>query len=305
MLSEKNKEKYIKAGKITSQAKEYAKKLIKPEMSLLEIAEKIEAEIVKLGGKPAFPVSLAINDEAAHVTPSYNDERVAHGLIKVDLGVHIDGFTADSAFTINLETGGEDEENKKLIKASEDALNNAINSIKQNANITLNDIGKEIQETIEKNKFTPIINLSGHSIEEYDLHSGVTIPNIENGNNKTLDEGIYAIEPFATNGNGKVYDGRPSGIYQLQNAKNVRSPLAREVLEFIEDEYSTLPFCSRWLIKKFGTKVLIALSELEKSNIIHHYEQLIESGHGKVSQAEHTVLIHKNNGKREVIVLTE
>ena len=305
MLSEKNKEKYIKAGKITTQTKEYARKLIKKDMLLLEIAEKIEEEIIKLGGKPAFPVSLAINDEAAHVTPPYNDERVAHGLIKVDLGVHIDGFTADSAFTINLETGEEDEENKKLIKASEEALNNAINSIKQNTNITLNDIGKEIQETIEKNKFTPIINLSGHSIEEYDLHSGVTIPNIENGNNKTLDEGIYAIEPFATNGNGKVYDGRPSGIYQLQNPKNVRSPLAREVLEFIEEEYSTLPFCSRWLIKKFGTKVLIALNELEKSNIIHHYEQLIESGHGKVSQAEHTILIHKNNGKREVIVLTE
>src|SRR3989344_5692301 len=53
---------YIKAGKITTQVKEYAKSLIKPGLPLLEIAEKIESKIIELGGKPAFPVNLSINE---------------------------------------------------------------------------------------------------------------------------------------------------------------------------------------------------------------------------------------------------
>jgi methionyl aminopeptidase len=129
------------------------------------------------------------------------------------------------------------------------------------------------------------------------LHSGITIPNISDARSIKIVEGLYAIEPFATAGNGSVYDGKPSGIYILNNAKNVRSPLAREVLDFILEEYSTLPFCSRWLIKKFGTKAMLALKELEMNNIIKQFDQLVEISHKPVSQAEHTVLIQKDKSQ--------
>ncbi len=291
-----NNQSIIKAGEIAAEVKKFAKEFIKKDMLLLEIADKIETKIIELGGKPAFPTNTSINEIAAHYTPSYNDETKAHGLLKIDLGVQIDGYIADTAFSLDLE---DNEENKKLIIASQEALDSAQKTIKEN--ISANEVGKAIQETIESKGFSPIINLSGHEMKQNDLHAGLTIPNIDDKKEITINKGLYAIEPFATNGSGRVYDGKPSGIYMLTDSKNIRSSIAREVLEFILDEYYTLPFCSRWLVKKFGVKALFGLRQLEENGNLHHFPQLIETGKGKVSQAENTVLIDEGS----VTVTTE
>lgn len=289
-----NKEKIIQAGKIAKQVREWIKPQIKKDMFLIEIAELIEDKIIELGGKPAFPTNLSINEIAAHYTPSYGDKNIAHGLLKVDFGVHVDGWVSDQAFSLDLENS---EENKKLIEASEKALEKAIESIKLNQKTS--NIGKSIQEEIESLSFKPIVNLSGHQIEENDLHSGLTIPNYDNKSTDEISPGLYAIEPFATLNiaSGRVKDGNPSGIYQIQDSKNIRSPLTREILEYILEEYYTLPFCSRWLVKKFGTKALLALKQLEQNGNLHQYNQLIESSKSKVSQAEHTIFIDEKGNK--------
>ena len=290
------KTKIIKAGKIAAQVKEFAKEFIQEDMLLLEIAEKIEEKIYELGGEPAFPTNLSINNIAAHYTPTYNDETRAYGLLKIDLGVQIEGWVADTAFSLDLEGSTE---NKKLISAAEEALKAALNTIKYQ--ISTDNIGKEIQRTALSNNTNPIVNLSGHEIDQYDLHAGITIPNIDDKKNQIIKEGIYAIEPFMTYGNGKVHDGNPSGIYSLIDSKNVRSPVAREVLEYIIDEYGSLPFCTRWLVKKFQTKALIGLRQLEEQGNIHQFPQLLEDSNNKVAQAEDTVLIEKD----KVTITTE
>ena len=296
-----NQEKILKAGKIASEVKEYAKIIIKKQMPLLEIAEKIENKIRELGGKPAFPVNTSINEIAAHYTPSVNDSSIAYGLLKVDLGVHIDGWIADTAIPFDLENS---EQNEKLIQASKDALENAIELVSKKIFkkeiLTTGEIGKKIQETIESKGFSPIINLSGHQIEQYNLHAGLTIPNIDNKSTEIISPGSYAIEPFVTNGNGKIKDGKPSGIYMLTNPRTPRTPIAREVLNYISEEYQTLPFCSRWIHKKFGAKTLFALKQLEENGSLHQFPQLVESSNSKVAQTEHTILI--DDGK--VIVTT-
>ncbi len=280
---------FRKAGQILKEVMEYARGLVKPEMKLLEIAEKIEEKIIKLGGKPAFPVNLSMNDIAAHYTSAYDDQSLARGLLKVDVGVHVEGCVADGAFSMDLE---ESEENTRLIEASQKALVAALQVVRRN--VTLGEIGRVIQKEIVSCGFSPITNLSGHEILPYEVHAGLTIPNVDTGSEMILDEGVYAIEPFATTGAGSVYEGKPSGIYQLKKSRPVRDPLAREILKYIEEEYLTLPFCSRWIVKKFGMRALLALSQMEQQGIMHHYRQLIEKGHGKVSQAEKTILITKN-----------
>lgn len=287
---------YIKAGKIASEVVKYSRTLVKKDTLLLEIAEKIESKITELGGKPAFPVNLSINEIAAHSTPAYNDEAKAHGLLKVDIGVHVNGYIADTAFSIDLENS---EENRKLIEAAESALKNAVEKISCGAK--LREIGELIEKSIKKYDLQPIQNLSGHSIERYELHSGITIPNIDNSQEKELSLGIYAIEPFSTSGLGAVKNSRPSGIYHLENEGNVRDSFAREILEFIAEEYKTLPFCSRWLVRKFGTKALIALKRIEEARLLHHYPQLIEKSGAKVAQAENTVIL----SPREKVILVE
>jgi len=297
-MNSETKSNILKAGKIASEVREYAKSFIKPNIPLLDIAEKIEAKIVELGAKPAFPTNLSINEIAAHYTPSYNDETKAEGLLKIDFGAHVDGSIADTAFTLDLE---DSEENKQLITASGAALISATQIAKQEE--TPGQLGKTIQTTIESQGFIPIVNLSGHSMEEYELHAGITIPNIENNNLEKLKTGLYAIEPFATlnTGSGKVKDGKPSGIYLLADTKTPRSPLARKILEYIADEYQAMPFCSRWIVKKFSPNAIFALNQLEQMGNLHHFPQLVESSNTKVSQAEHTILIEKD----KTIITTE
>ncbi len=296
MLTLEEIEHLKKAGKIASEVVKYAKSIIKPKMPLLELAEKIEAKIIELKGKPAFPVNLSINEIAAHYTPSFGDKELAHGLLKVDLGVQINGYVADTAFSIDLENL---EENKELIESAELALEKALEKIK--FSIKLAEIGSAIEKAIRQFNFTPIHNLSGHSIGKYDLHAGVTIPNYDAGQSDLIDEGVFAIEPFSTLGIGLVKDGKPSGIYHLTKEGNVRDTFAREVLAFIQDEYETLPFCSRWIQKQFGTRGLLALRRIEEAGLLHHYPQLTEKGNGKVAQAEHTIIITK----KEKIITTQ
>lgn len=279
-----------KAGEIAKEAKQFARELIKPQMLLLEIAEKIEANIIELGGKPAFPVNLSINEIAAHSTPSYNDEQKAHGLLKVDLGVHIDGLVADTAFSLDLENS---EENKRLIHTAEECLKKGVAVF--NLNNELKKVGEAIEKTAKSANLQPIINLSGHSIDEYNLHAGLNVPNYNNNNISKIGEGVYAIEPFVTAGVGKVIDGKPSGIYSLEKMSPVRDSFAREVLAYILTEYKTLPFCSRWLVKKFGTRAIIALKRLEEANCLHQYPYLVEQSRQKVAQAEHTIIITKKD----------
>lgn len=294
-----NTQKIIQAGKIAKEVREWIKPQIKKDMPLLEIAEKIEKKIEELGGKPAFPTNLSIDNIAAHCTPSHDDKTSAHGLLKVDFGVHIDGWVADLAFSLDLENS---EENKKLIEASKQALGNATKLLKENlAPTTTSEMGRAIQGTIESYGSFPIVNLSGHEMKQYDLHAGITIPNTDDNKNTFLSPGSYAIEPFSTSGTGKVHDGKPSGIYGLIDEKNPRSPIARKVLKFAKENYKELPFCSRWIKEEMGPEALFGLKQLENNGNLHQFPQLAESPGSKVAQAEDTILIEDE----KTIVTTE
>ncbi len=296
-----DKQKILKAGEIVGQIRKELKNFVKKGVPLIQIADKIESRIYELGGKPAFPVNTSLNEIAAHYTPSHDDTTSADGLLKVDFGVHVDGWAADNSMSFDLEDSNE---NKKLIEAAEKSLANAIEMIKKDKEKTkISEIGKEIEKTIKSYGFNPIANLTGHGIEHYELHAGNAIPNVENPHEVNIDFGIRAIEPFSTTGVGRVHDGKPSGIYQLISGKTPRMPSAREVLEFIAEEYNTLPFCSRWIYKKFGARGLIALRQLEENGNLHQFSQLVESSKAKVAQAEHTLLIDKKT--KDVTVITE
>jgi len=291
-----DREKIIEAGRIAIEIKLWIKPKIKKGMKLLKIAELIEDKIYEMGAKPAFPTNLSINEQAAHYTPSFNDESLAHGLLKVDFGVHVDGWIADNAFSLDLD--GTDV-NKKLIEASKTALTNVENKI--SANLTIGETGKIVEDTISSYGFNPIANLSGHSIAQYSIHAGTTIPNINNGSNLKFGSGLYAIEPFATNGNGSIHDGPKGNIYALSQDKSIRSPIARKVLNFIKDEYGQVPFASRWILKQFGSSAKIALMQLEREGILYHHNILLEEKGKLVSQCENTFLISED----EIVITTK
>ncbi|HLC86189.1 MAG TPA: type II methionyl aminopeptidase [Candidatus Nanoarchaeia archaeon] len=290
--------KWKKAGSIASEAREYGINLLKENANVLEIAKKIEDFITKKEGKFGFPVQISINDMAAHYTP-FPDDTVClktSDIVKLDLGVQIDGYIGDTAYTVEIGSS----KYFDLIKASREALNEAIKLCKPGTKIY--QIGEAVEEIIIKYGFKPIKNLSGHKVDRYVLHSNLSIPNFNNGDKTELEEGtVIAIEPFATTGVGLVKEGKQSSNYRLFSSATVRDNATREVLEYIRKEFVTLPFAKRHLIPKFTIqRAALAIFNLEKNGVIYGYPQLPEKSGGIVSQAEHTIII-----KDDPIVLTK
>ncbi|MHA1791542.1 MAG: type II methionyl aminopeptidase [Promethearchaeota archaeon] len=291
-------EKYRKAGKINFEAGEYAKSIIKPGMSLLELGDKIEAFIIKEGGKIAFPVNLSLDECAAHYSPSINDTSTLpdEGLLKVDIGVHVDGYISDHAITVNI--GGNGGLYRKLVESSEKALETAIKNFKPGVNVV--EIGKMIEETIREKGFTPVSNLGGHSMERYNLHSGTFIPNVGSGSPAIVREGdVYAIEPFSTNGKGFVIDGTKKLIYRfIKKPRRKLNMKLDSVLNVIRKNFNGLPFSPRWLEKKYASDTIMPMiTRLEQIGSLHGYNLLIEFGNGLVSQAEHTVIVTEDGAE--------
>ena len=182
---------------------------------------------------------------------------------------------------------------------SEKALLNVEKNI--SSELTLGETGKIIEDTIKSCGFNPVANLSGHSLEEFDLHAGISIPNVDNKSKTKFGNGHYAIEPFATNGNGKIHDGEKGNIFMWISDRQTRNPNARKILEFIKYTFGPMPFASRWIIEEFGKLAIISLRQLEQEGILHHYAILTEEKGKLVSQAENTFLINND----EVIVTTK
>ncbi|VVC04556.1 Methionine aminopeptidase [Candidatus Bilamarchaeum dharawalense] len=291
-MSDDELERFRKAGKIAAKIREESKRLIMVGETLLDIADMVEQSIKDEGAKPAFPVNISINDIAAHYTPEFDSTALMEdgALVKIDLGIEVDGALSDTAYTVDLSGN-----NEKLVKASEEALENAIGSIKPG--IAVGEVGGIIEETINKYGFKPISNLSGHMIKSNELHAGVEIPNIRTRDPYQFKEGdIFAVEPFATTGTGYVEDLEQVEIFSLYAPSNVRMRQSRKIVEHVIKNYGMLPFAERWVRKEFPSKLLVsaALKELLQNQFLRGYPILREVSRGLVSQAEHTILVTKN-----------
>ncbi len=279
-------DKYLEAGRIAKRVLEYAERLLRQGCrNAYELAEKIEAKIFELGGEPAFPVNISVNDVAAHFTPcrSENFEIKEEDYVKVDVGVHVDGYIADTAKTFRL--AGRDE----LIECAETALKEALKIVAPG--VEIKEVGKVVQEVANSYGFKPVTNLTGHGLERYNLHAGVTIPNIPAGKGVFESGRAYAIEPFCTPGQGAVKDSDKALIFMVLEEKPVRLYEARKVLE-IARKYKGLPFAKRWMEKEIsGFKLELALKELVRIGALHAFYVLREVSHADVAQAEHTLVL--------------
>lgn len=277
---------YRKAGKIAAESLKFGKALIKKGNSVLDVCNKVEEKIQELGGQPAFPAQISMNDIAAHFCPEDDDNQVFEDqLVSLDVGVHVNGAIGDNATSVDLSGNNSD-----LIKASREALNAAIEAVKKNQ--SLGNIGKAIEDTITSMGFKPVKNLSGHGLDLFNIHSSPQIPNFDTGEETKLQKGtVIAIEPFATTGEGMVADkGNPS-VFTLIGKKSVRVGFVRNIQKQLES-YNGLPFTTRWVTQKFSeAQVQFAFNQLKQLGIIHEYPPLVERSNGLVSQAEHSLYI--------------
>jgi methionyl aminopeptidase len=281
-LDEETLAKYREAGSVLRQVLDEAAEKVEPGVTHLEVAEFAEARIEELADGCAFPVNISIDEEASHATPGRDDEtEFDDGMVCLDCGVHVDGYIADAAVTVDLSG------NPELVEAAEEALDAALDAVAPGVQTGV--IGGEIEDVIRGYGYTPVLNLSGHGVAQWDAHTGPTIPNRGTDRGVELEVGdVVAIEPFATTGRGKVTEGSKEEIYSLERDRSVRNRSARKVLEQVKEEYRTLPFAARWLDEP---RAEMAITRLEQQGVLHGYPVLKEDDGELVSQAEHTVVV--------------
>jgi len=283
-------EKFRLSGKVLCKAREELKGYVKENMQVIDVCEKAETLIREKGGIPAFPCNVSINEVAAHYTSPPEDKSVipTGSTVKIDMGVQIDGYVTDTAFTVSFNTEG-----KNMTTAAEHALKAVIEKIHNN--MSIGRIGGIIETAIKNHGFKPISNLTGHSVGRYLIHAGTSIPNVATvSTNKVHTGEVFAVEPFVTQPDAiaRVDDSPQNTIFRLVRAKSVKTVYAKQMLKHIETNFRTLPFAERWLIGVVPQSQHVeAFRELLKQRIVTSYPVFIEASKKPVAQAEHTLLI--------------
>ncbi|MDF1538833.1 MAG: type II methionyl aminopeptidase [Candidatus Thorarchaeota archaeon] len=282
-------DKWKRAGVVAREALELARPMVKPGTKILDIVNATENHIRENATGLSFPCNVALNNVAAHYTSALNDETVIMegDLVTVDVGAHIDGCISDSAFTVALNP-----DHEALVKAAEAATSVAIKMMRPGAK--LNTIGALIEDTIVSAGFKPIRQLSGHQMNEYELHSEKQVPCVSGKSEVLVEEGeVYAIETFASTGSGNVTDLPDPVIYQLLPVRvPVRFKGSKQFLGIARKEYGEFPFAERWIAERMGHATMkMAMRELSKNGALIGHNILAEEKGEFVAQHEHTVII--------------
>ncbi|KAF9437791.1 Methionine aminopeptidase 2 [Entomortierella beljakovae] len=302
-----------RAAEVHRQVRGYARRNIKPGMTMTEICEMIEngtRTLVEANGFDsgiAFPTGCSLNHCAAHYTPNAGDKIVLQygDVCKIDFGVHVNGRIIDSAFTLAF-----DPVYDNLLAAVKDATNTGIREA--GIDVRLGEIGAAIQEVMESYEVEiggktyqvkPIRNLTGHSIDQYKIHGTKAVPIVNNGDPTKMEEGdLFAIETFGSTGRGIVrYDMETSHYARAYDIPKVpiRLPRAKTLFETINREFGTLPFCRRYLDRLGEDKYLLALKSLCDSGHVEGYPPLVDIKGSFTAQYEHTLVLRPT--RKEVL----
>ncbi len=290
-------ETHTKAGKIAARVLTEACETVKPGMKIAALCSLVEKRIIELGGRPAFPCNVSVQQVAAHYTSTIGDSSTipSFGLVKIDIGVHIDGYIADTARTVDMDGSLEG-----FIAATDDALTEAIKLMQPGE--TLGTIGKTIERVINSYGIRPVKELAGHSLERYRLHAGKDVPNFATRNSTKIEIGdCFAIEPFATSGSG-ISESKNVYIFANTNMERTLAGITEKLRIHLREKYGTLPFAMRWVraVRK-DIDIVEEFRKLLAAKVIRGYPVLIEKNNRPVSQSEHTVFI----SDRGPIVLTQ
>ncbi|KAJ1734558.1 Methionine aminopeptidase 2 [Coemansia biformis] len=293
-----------RAAEVHREVRQNVRERIKPGMDLTTVANMIEdgtralVEVKGLEAGIGFPTGLSLNHCAAHFTPNAGDHVVvgADDVLKVDIGVHVNGHIVDSAFTMTW-----NKRYDQLLNAVKDATNTGVREA--GIDVRLGDIGAAIQEVMESYEIEldgktipikPIRNLCGHNIGPYTIHSGKSVPIVANHDDTRMEEGeLFAIETFGSTGTGYVHEEGVCSHYSLTGSANTaaRIPSARKLLQTITSNFGTLPFCRRYLDRLGESRYYLGLKTLVDSGTVTAYPPLCDAVGSYTAQFEHTLIL--------------
>ena len=200
-----------RAGRVVVEALELVGEHAKPGVSTADLDRLADEFIRSCGGVPTFkgyrgfPASICTSPNSMVVHGIPGSYRIDEGdLLSVDVGVTLDGYVADSAYTFPV--GEVPGSSQRLLEAGQAALEAGIEQARGGNRI--GDISAAIQRTTEDAGFAVVRELVGHGVGR-SMHEEPQIPNFgEPGRGPILQPGMtLAIEPMITAGKAGVYTG--------------------------------------------------------------------------------------------------
>lgn len=334
-LLESDLEDFRRAALIHKVARRKAKLMLFSGGKVADLVNEVESIIIKLCKQDkqtyfakgslknndsgiAFPVGVNINNVIAHDSKLHNDERIFYrgDVVKIDIGVHVNGRIIDSAFThiITDQAGVHDDNHiyNTVLDASRDSMFNAIKMCGVDQNIL--EISETIQEVINSydindTPIVPIYGIGGHNILKHKIHGDkliLSVPNKEAQDGQRIEEDeIYAIETYASNGFGSMTQNNELSkcshfmFNQQQNNTKINKMFKTfDLYNWIQTR-NGLPFSLNWIdnvhnnirINKFDKSLKYGI----ENGLIVSYPPLLERPNSVVAQFEHTIHINENS----------
>lgn len=355
-LDEKDLDDFRKAALIHKIARKKALSLLYTGGKLADLVDAVEAIILKMLNQDpktyymkgsnnqncgiAFPVGVNINNIVAHdskngfINENTDDRKFYEGdVVKVDIGVHINGRIIDSAFThiVTDKPGVHDKNNvyNSVLEASRESVFFAIKMAGPDQRLyEMSESIAEIIESYEVNlnddgdglPIKPVKGIGGHNIKQYLIHGGKLIlsePDYEiQGDERMEEDEVYAIETYATTGYGVMTQNtemnrcthfmEANHVY-IENNKAITKKDKKlfrqtDLYQWLQTRKG-LPYSSTWLDNKSIPKMEKALKMGISSGQLIAYPPLFDEDNSVVAQFEHT--IHVKNGAVEILSLGE
>jgi methionyl aminopeptidase len=202
-------ERMAAAGRVVADTIAHVGEHVRPGVTTAELDRVGEEHILAQGGVPTskgyrgFPAALCISPNSMVVHGIPGPYRLEEGdLVSVDIGVTLDGFVADSAFTFPVGEIGDEAE--RLLETGQAALAAGIEQARVGNRV--GDISAAVQQATEERGFEVVRSLVGHGVGR-SYHEDPQIPNFgPAGRGPLLTGGMtIAIEPMITAGSPDVY----------------------------------------------------------------------------------------------------
>ena len=236
---------------IVSKALAEIGKQIKPGVTTAYLDKVAEEFIRDYNAKPGFlgyqgfpnSICASVNEQVVHGIPSER-ELIEGDILAVDIGVLLEGYYGDSAYTFAV--GEISEDKKQLLKITRESLFKGIE-----AAIVGNrtgDIGYAVQTYCEEAGYSVVRELVGHGLGT-NMHEAPEVPNYgKRGKGAKLEEGmVICIEPMINMGRKfivqendgwtiRTKDRQPSAHFELAVAIKKEKADVLSTFKFIEEE---------------------------------------------------------------------
>jgi methionyl aminopeptidase len=256
------------AGSIHKNIRKDMYSMLKPGLDIMDLSNFINKQTryytkdIGYNGGIGFPPILSMSNTIAHYSPYKKKILGWNDNLKIDFGVHVNGWIVDSAFTIHFNP-----ELDILSIATKDAIDNALKIV--GVDTPINDVSSIINEIVESYEITykgsqhqlkVIDGLLGHNILQYNIHGGINVPNKPSSNTRRFEPGIYAIEPFVSILDSSCFEGTEHNNYRIKSEVGDKCPIYKHFNNLIFSCKSGVPQSKKYDNKLGdGIKLVIKL----------------------------------------------